>query len=407
MRTLTSLLALLIAAPLVHCQTADSKDYVFESETGGSNGSSTGGRGSPSSPVAGSPSSSAGGSTTSKRDRPVGEECSSNAECGSGRCLDGVCCDRSCANCDACRFALTGKSDGTCAPVLAGQDPHEACEDEAATNPCGNDGTCDGEGACRKVGTSHVCAESACSGGSFVPAATCDGQGECSTPLPEACGVSVCTATGCRKSCVSQNDCGSASYCKLSGGNGTCTAKKPSGAEASEAFECLSKVVADGVCCDRSCTGCQACSGAPLTTAPKGQCSNIVAGRIAHDACEESDEQCGTSGTCDGTGACAMKTGPCDDGDGCTLDDSCLSDGTCKGIARTCDAAPACYRSTTCSEGACNYTELVPDGDTDAKCPVLMGRCFQGTCVRCAKDENCSADSTCDPLTHECVSRAP
>ena len=94
---------------------------------------------------------------------PVGAACQTNGECTLGNCIDGFCCASACAGCNACSNALTGKANGTCAPALSGQDPHETCADETASNQCGNDGTCDGAGACRKVTTSHTCTQASCS----------------------------------------------------------------------------------------------------------------------------------------------------------------------------------------------------------------------------------------------------
>ena len=82
--------------------------------------------------------------------------CSSGSECDNGICVDGFCCDRACGGCEACKQVVTGKPNGTCAPVASGADPHDACADETATLECGNDGTCDGKGACRKH-QPHLC----------------------------------------------------------------------------------------------------------------------------------------------------------------------------------------------------------------------------------------------------------
>jgi len=81
-----------------------------------------------------------------------GSKCTTAGACSSGFCVDGVCCDKACAKCNACSQNLTGKADGTCAPATSGTDPHESCADETDANECGNDGNCDGSGACRKVG---------------------------------------------------------------------------------------------------------------------------------------------------------------------------------------------------------------------------------------------------------------
>lgn len=83
-----------------------------------------------------------------------GKACIADTDCASGACVDGVCCNKSranCGGCNACTKALTGLDDGACGPVSVGKVAHDACTDETATKECGSDGTCDGKGACRKV----------------------------------------------------------------------------------------------------------------------------------------------------------------------------------------------------------------------------------------------------------------
>ncbi|MBN2573531.1 MAG: hypothetical protein JXP73_03110 [Deltaproteobacteria bacterium] len=398
----------------------------------------------------------------------VGSPCTLNGDCALGNCIDGVCCATTCAGCNGCASALTGKADGTCAAVLTGQDPHNTCADETATNECGNDGTCDGAGACRKVSTSHVCKAGSCSGTTFTPASTCDGLGACTTPTPENCAPYQCAATGCLKSCTSQTECGATSYCKItSGTTGTCTAKNPNGTPATQGFECTSGIVADGVCCDKACTGCSACSGSPLTAGAAGQCSFVVAGQIAHNACTASGVTCGLDGKCDGAGACRYSpaegascddpanlcvtgricqnhactagtpkicppptlqcrgpgtcvpaTGSCsypiDDTLTCTDGNACTTDvcqgGSCVGTQILCNNPPACKQSTTCSGGTCNYTQNVTDGTQDPKCPSTTPRCYSGTCVQCTSDAHCTAafpTVSCRTTDHTCVCRLP
>jgi hypothetical protein len=85
--------------------------------------------------------------------------------CLSGHCADGVCCDKACTGtCQACTVARTGVATGTCAPALAGTDPHDDCDTDDPSS-CGNDGACDGTGACRQYPDGTVCAAGCCGGG--------------------------------------------------------------------------------------------------------------------------------------------------------------------------------------------------------------------------------------------------
>ncbi|AUX20000.1 hypothetical protein SOCEGT47_004570 [Sorangium cellulosum] len=67
-----------------------------------------------------------------------GQECTAPEDCGSGNCVDGVCCDTACdGTCMACNVA---ESAGTCSPIALGGEDADNCE---ATQ------VCDGEGACK------------------------------------------------------------------------------------------------------------------------------------------------------------------------------------------------------------------------------------------------------------------
>src|SRR5205085_668427 len=81
--------------------------------------------------------------------KDLGQACACAAECRSGVCADGFCCDRRCeAGCMTC--GLRGR-EGTCTPVPAGEAPTAASRcARAAASTCGLDGTCDGAGSCRK-----------------------------------------------------------------------------------------------------------------------------------------------------------------------------------------------------------------------------------------------------------------
>src|SRR5262249_19808681 len=87
--------------------------------------------------------------------------CAGDAECLSGYCTDGVCCNNRCAGaCMSCRASETGQEvDGTCGEVLDGTDPSNECSIDA--NPCGTDGVC-GQGRCRLATAAIVCTTAEC-----------------------------------------------------------------------------------------------------------------------------------------------------------------------------------------------------------------------------------------------------
>src|SRR6185436_1752002 len=63
-----------------------------------------------------------------------GGTCAKDAECDTGHCVDGVCCEV--ASCGICQVCAPGKAITACTNVARGQ-PDDACE-----------GACDGSGAC-------------------------------------------------------------------------------------------------------------------------------------------------------------------------------------------------------------------------------------------------------------------
>jgi len=108
-----------------------------------------------------------------------GDACTAAAACGSGFCIDGVCCDSACGggaanDCQACSMAAGATANGTCAPLAMGTvcrsamgacDVAEACD--GATNDCPMDanapnGTMCANGAC----VDGVCTAQGGAGGS-------------------------------------------------------------------------------------------------------------------------------------------------------------------------------------------------------------------------------------------------
>lgn len=199
-----------------------------------------------------------------------GQACSTNAECASSACRDEVCCDTACDGpCEACANVHTSVADGTCAPVLAGADPDDDCE-TAAGETCGNDGSCDGAGSCRKHGSNQVCVNAACSGSSYLEARTCDGGGACAPATPMPCGEFPCSEAGCEKPCAAPGDCPNGSYCATSK---ICRNQLTDGTACSASTECRSGFCVDGVCCKSGCgLACQACSNA-ATGLANGECA--------------------------------------------------------------------------------------------------------------------------------------
>jgi hypothetical protein len=328
-----------------------------------------------------------------------GELCSIGAECAGGQCADGVCCDKACVGCSACTKALTSKSDGTCASVSNGIDPH---------------GTC---------GTS-------CSG-STLTTLVCNGTGTCTTATSQACpgGVLCADSSVCKStSCSSDSQCAGGYRC-----NGTsCVPKKTLGSSCGAGDECSSGNCVSSICCSSSsCPACQTCSGTGGTCAmaanSNGQscgtnmyCSSGVCGACTPNqacstgnACENGATSCST-----GTSVC-VKDGNQDTGTPCGAKQSCS--GTTLTTADQCDGNGKCIlgTSSSCPYGCTNNdcTTLAPVGapcTTSSQCAsracagVGTGTC-QATCgdavgATCCVDKGgcTAADSSCS--SGKCVS---
>jgi hypothetical protein len=96
---------------------------------------------------------------------PLGSACTQDAQCESGSCVDGVCCESACGggvtnDCQACSVAAGGTADGTCAPVRA--DAAVVCRSSVVA--------CDAAEVCD--GTSFSCP--ADDPGASQPDLTCD-----------------------------------------------------------------------------------------------------------------------------------------------------------------------------------------------------------------------------------------
>jgi hypothetical protein len=161
---------------------------------------------------------------------PNGDKCSANADCGSGICVDGLCCNSSCTGqCAACDVP---GSEGTC--VASAGIPHGARTScTGATGACG--AACNGSDmtACHLAPTGVACGPPAgCNGGLFAQnSGACDGVGNCSQAVtscaPYECGSPPIFATaGCINFCQGDGNCFSSDYaCSRPDGLGVCYLK--------------------------------------------------------------------------------------------------------------------------------------------------------------------------------------
>jgi hypothetical protein len=165
-----------------------------------------------------------------------GQACGAGAECLSGFCVDGVCCDKPCdGTCQACNMpgyvggcTFVGLFDdpagecpvckacngaGACANVPAGLDPGGDCPQQG-TDTCGLDGLCNGSGACRYWGPSVACAAQNCVNHIFTPTDYCSGSGFCLDSGSFDCCPFDCSGDACGTVCLTDNNCCPTALCK-------------------------------------------------------------------------------------------------------------------------------------------------------------------------------------------------
>jgi hypothetical protein len=302
----------------------------------------------------------------------LGQRCGTGDECDSTLCVDGFCCGSPCGGlCEACD--IPGK-EGTCTPMSAGT-ASGTCAQQPVSS-CGFDGTCDGNGGCRRYPAGIACKAATCQAGSWLPPSACDGQGICVVASPVDCAPYVCAASATPPRCLTvcqQNgtDCVAPAVC----GSGSCgpRPKKANGAGCVDAADCTSAICQDGVCCATTCTGaCVSCNQAGFA----GTCHPVAVGKSdPHGVCKDmGTASCGSSGLCNGAGACARYAA----GTVCGA-------GTCNGRflrrPRSCDGLGTCQTAADvdCNPFRCDpaTTACFTACTADRQCAAALGR----TCV--------------------------
>jgi hypothetical protein len=314
-----------------------------------------------------------GGSNLGNEPQPLGGACEVGANCESGYCSDGVCCDVACTGaCVACDLAgLRGR----CTPQAAGaEDRHGICRAEPRES-CGMSGFCNGQGGCARYTAGTVCREPSCSDAQhFVPASLCDGDGLCRHGTALACNPSTCQGGACLNACTSDATCVPPETCV----NGSC-GPKGLGQDCLSNEQCASRFCVDGVCCDNACAGrCVFCANPEA----RGKCTPGKVGALDQRAArgerdpnkicvDQGAGSCGQNGRCDGASGCQR-----------------YADGTICREPRCDSAGNSDVGPGMCGAGSCR----VPGAQT---CAPFLGcngnRCREG----CEDDDQCAGDFVC------------
>ena len=281
---------------------------------------------------------------------PDGLACAEDAQCASGFCTDGVCCDARCdRTCESC--ALAGRA-GRCDPIPALLDPDDECE-ATAPSRCRTTGACSGQRSCAMHPAGTPCgAAAACATASIaLPADACDGAGACVEAGTRDCFPYACAPAtgGCATSCQTASDCAPGAVCGAS--TGRCLAR--AGLPCSSGAGCL-----DGACCDGTCRDLQA------DVAHCGSCSVSCRNPHGTTACRD--------GTC--RPACSAGFGDCDGrrANGCETSLRTTTDCGACGAACSLDGGIA-----SCDEGDCVLAGCLPgradcDGDASGGCELVL-----------------------------------
>jgi hypothetical protein len=339
-----------------------------------------------------------------------GDSCTQSDECGSGHCVDGVCCNGPCgALCASC--ALAG-SVGTCMAIPFGEDPDNECPG----------GSCNGGETC-KLDLGQSCSTgSACSSGNCTDGICCDTacsgacescnqaglEGTCTPFAAGATGTPSCAPHlcdgqngACPEACASDDECASYAYC----GGSDCIDKLPQGSTCTVPESCVSGFCERGICCDQTCNG--GCASCEIPGA-LGVCTALNAGSEGNPSCAPLlcngiDFAC--PATCSGDTDCAAGTycetnsGECRPperkGSPCVKNSGCESNMCVDGVC--CDSA--------CGDGAttdCQACSIAEGSTVDGQCePIAAGSVCR------ASSGTCDAAEVCDGLSIQCPVDAP
>lgn len=359
-----------------------------------------------------------------------GQTCTSpnteTTECASNFCSpDGFCCDT------ACRGVCRSCSTGNCSFVASGTSADLACSDG---DLCNGVETCDGAGGCTSsMNTTDMCQPSSVDQ-SQCRTAYCDSHNQtCSVVNDPRLGLPCGTS--------SIGKCKLGTYQCVTGSVTCVGAVNPVSEVADNTFDddcnglvdestpqdCVSVSdcqTASTTCVQVACTSgfCQynfnavgtSCSThnscwQSATCDSNGAC--VTNGSV--DACEqagyeypiETVGQC-TTGFCNSTGCYSVPfAGPCADGNKCTINDACGSNGTCSGTPLSCDD------SNSCTDDACDPTQIPADGNvsnnvtycthtpkangtacarsSDSNGGSWSGTCQLGTCIETYTPKGC------------------
>lgn len=220
-----------------------------------------------------------------------GGTCTEAANCASGNCVDGICCNTAC--------------DGLC-------------------EVCGNTGIC----GLRPVGYNPFSNDSCV--GDIVVGVGCTAEGELEAKNSENCAPFVCSEGACTTSCQATSDCSETlGYCDDAG---LCQAKKPDKTACEKDEQCFTGTCVAGLCGIPGVASCAA-DGVTLINAngTETSCSPYACEEAACVTSCETVSDCATPYVCGLDGQCVQRPDVTIEG-GCALTSSPASSGGLVGL---------------------------------------------------------------------------
>jgi RHS repeat-associated protein len=277
----------------------------------------------------------------------------------------------------------TGKPDGTACNDGNACTQTDTCVAGACTGS--NPVTCTAQDQCHNVGT---CSEATggCSNPPKTDGTACNDGNACTRS--DTCVAGTCTGSN-PVTCTAQDQCHDVGTCTPA--TGTCTnPPKTNGTACNDGNACT----LTDTCQSGTCTGSN-----PVTCTAQDQCHDVGTCTPATGVCTNPAKTNGTA---------------CNDGNACTLTDTCQS-GTCTGSNPvTCTAQDQCHDVGTCTPttGVCtNPAKTNGTACNDGNACTLTDTCQSGTCtgsnpVSCTAQDQCHDVGTCTPATGTCTNPA-
>ena len=375
--------------------------------------------------------------------------CTSASQCGSGFCVDGVCCNTACGggaadDCQACAVAAGGATDGICGPSVLGRlcraatdlcDAAEVCNGTKLTCPADKvaaktvvcraaAGGCDLDDKCDGLAKS-------CPANAFRPntytcrakAGSCDVVDKCTgtsadcpadafAPSTTSCRAKAgpCdvaeTCTGAAADCPADTLLAAGTVCRAA--SGPCDATETCNGTAT-ACPTDALLAAGSVCRDPAggCDIAETCSGSAKSCPANKFLVKGAVCRPAAGSCDLAETCAGGIATCPADATRPNGT-TCDDGSACTTADRCTA-GVCGGTSLVCTASDQCHAAGVCNPatGTCSNPP-VADGTTcsDGSACTTADRCTAGACAGtplvCTAADTCHAAGVCNPATGAC-----